>query len=208
MIPAPGWRSMYNSEPTYDTVLGALVHTSAERQGLLRPFFEPTEEDRAAQRKVPSPAHRAVAELVAGGHIRVVLTTNFDFLAEHSLRGVGIEPVVASSPEAIVGLAPLHLLGPGRCVVVHLHGDYLSDVFLNTADELGEYPPETNDFLSRVFDEYGLIIVGWSGRSGLGPSQCHLADARPPVFHLLGGPGAANRCGKAGGCAPVRDCRD
>jgi hypothetical protein len=162
--PSGWWRVRYGSEPTYDGVLGTLTHTSAERQGLLRPYFEPSDEDREASSRLPSPAHRAVADLVSGGYIRVVLTTNFDFLIEGALREVGVEPVVASSPDAIVGLSPLHLLAPGQCVVVHLHGDYLSDRLLNTADELGAYPPETDHLLDRLLDEYGLIIAGWSAK--------------------------------------------
>jgi hypothetical protein len=90
----------------------------------------------------------------------VILTTNFDRLTESALRAEGIEPTIVASPSDVAGLAPLHTQ---RCLVVHLHGDYLNpSSMLNTADELGTYPPELDRLLDRVFDEYGLIIGGWS----------------------------------------------
>jgi hypothetical protein len=49
-----------------------------------------------------------------------------------------------------------------RATVVKLHGDYASLGLRNTPDELGEYPDEWNSLLARVFDEYGLVAVGWS----------------------------------------------
>jgi hypothetical protein len=49
----------------------------AERQQLLRGYFEPTEEEAEQGIKSPTPAHKAIAELVSEGYVRVVLTTNF-----------------------------------------------------------------------------------------------------------------------------------
>jgi hypothetical protein len=53
----------------------------AERQQLLRQYFEPT------------PAHLAVAELVKGGYVRVILTANFDRLCERAIENEGITPL-------------------------------------------------------------------------------------------------------------------
>jgi len=46
--------------------------------------------------------------------------------------------------------------------VIKLHGDYLSLGLRNTPDELTSYPEEIKTLLARVFDEYGLLVVGWS----------------------------------------------
>jgi hypothetical protein len=43
----------------------------AARQALLAGYFEPTDEDRAEERKVPTVAHHAIAHLVACGAPRV-----------------------------------------------------------------------------------------------------------------------------------------
>jgi hypothetical protein len=50
-----------------------------------------------------------------------------------------------------------------RCVVVKLHGDYRDTRIKNTPEELANYSQALNEFLDRVFDEFGLIICGWSG---------------------------------------------
>jgi hypothetical protein len=158
--PFAWYQDRFGKPSTYDDLLDALTHTPIERQGLLRAYFEPTEEEREQGVKLPTAAHVAVARLVASGLVKVVLTINFDRLVEAALRDEGVEPTVVTAPSDIAGLAPLHTL---KCLVVHLHGDYLSPAsMLNTTEELTTYPPELDTLLDRVFDEYGLIISGWS----------------------------------------------
>jgi hypothetical protein len=158
--PFAWFEEKYGYAPTYERLLGALAPTQQERQALLRPFFEPDEEERVAGLKLPTAAHQAAARLAASGWIRVFITTNFDRLMETALRAEGVEPVVVTSPYDVSGLAPLHAIS---CLVVHLHGDYLTpSSMLNTVDELNSYPEEVDGLLDRVFDEYGLIVAGWS----------------------------------------------
>ena len=156
-----GWyQERFGKPSTYDDLLDTLTHTSIERQALLRAYFEATEEERGQGVKLPTAAHAAVARLAASGLVRVILTINFDRLIEAALREEGVEPTVVTGPSDIAGLAPLHTI---KCLVVHLHGDYLSPAsMLNTTEELTTYPPELDKLLDRVFDEYGLIISGWS----------------------------------------------
>lgn len=157
--PFAWYRERYGADPNYDTLLDALAQTPDARQQLLRGYFEPDPNDADRSRR-PTAAHDALARLVAQGRIRIVLTTNFDHLVETALRGAGIEPVVASSSADLAGLAPLHTIS---CLVVHLHGEYLrSDTMLNTPEELRTYPEQVNSFLDRVFDEYGVVVAGWS----------------------------------------------
>lgn len=158
--PFAWYRERFGKPSNYDDLLDALTHTPVERQALLRGYFEPTDEEREQSAKLPTDAHRAIARLVASGLVRVILTINFDRLTEAALREEGVEPTVVTGPVDIAGLAPIHTI---KCLVVHLHGDYLSPAsMLNTAEELGTYPPELNRLLDRVFDEYGLIVAGWS----------------------------------------------
>lgn len=162
--PFAWYHHRYGEHSTYETLLATLTSSPTERMNLLCGFFEPTEEERHADpdAKRPTAAHRAIARLVAAGAIRVVLSTNFDTLTETALREAGVEPVVLSTPEAIAGRMPLHTY---RCVVVHLHGDYLSPGMLNTQDELGSYPLAVNELLDDVLRDYGLVAVGWSAVS-------------------------------------------
>lgn len=149
----------YGKEPDYCELLDALAKTPAERMQLLRHYIEPNEEERNEGFKVPTEAHRAIAKLVMKGYIRVIITTNFDRLIETALADVGIVPTVISTPDQIRGAMPLiHT----KCCVFKVHGDYLDTRIRNTPTELSAYPTEFDQFLDRIFDEFGLIVCGWS----------------------------------------------
>jgi hypothetical protein len=140
-------------------LLEALAGTPAERRQLLRSYFEPSNEDRAAGVKVPTAAHRAIAELARRGHTRVVLTTNFDRLLEQAMEAAGVTPAVISAADSIDGAMPL-IHAP--LTVVKLHGDYLDSRLRNTEVELGTYDAKMDLLLDRVLDEFGLVVCGWS----------------------------------------------
>src|SRR6185312_11405654 len=97
--PAAWYRQAYGSDPDYAVLLEALAAAPAERQQLLRGYFEPTEEEAEQGLKVPTPAHHAIARLVAAGVIRVIVTTNFDHLLERALVEAGVTPTVIASPD-------------------------------------------------------------------------------------------------------------
>ncbi len=157
--PAVWYRNKYDKEPDYSVLLDALAKTPAERQQLLRGYLEATETERADGLKAPTVAHRAIADLAAKGYIRVIITTNFDRLMETALADAGVVPTVLSSPDQVQGALPLiHT----RCCVFKVHGDYLDTRIRNTPDELETYPPEFNRVLDQIFDEFGLIVCGWS----------------------------------------------
>jgi len=158
--PHAWYKERFDRTATYDDLLARLANTPLERQALLQAYFEPSAEDREEGQKQPTAAHRAIARLVAAGHVRIVLTTNFDRLMETALREAGVEPTVAGNPAAAAGLAPLHTF---KCLVIHVHGDYLDPTsMLNTPEELNEYTPAVDNLLDRVFADYGLVISGWS----------------------------------------------
>ena len=94
------------------------------------------------------------------GYIRVIVTTNFDRLTENALRELGVEPTVVASVDVLSGAEPM---AHSACYVLKLHGDYKDARILNTDAELHTYPSEYNRQLDRMFDEYGLIVCGWSG---------------------------------------------
>ena len=145
--------------PDYSDLLAHLVKTSAERQQLLRRYWEANTEEREENKKQPTVAHRAIADLAASNFVKVIVTTNFDHLMEAALRNVGVNPTVLSSAEQIRGALPLvHT----RCCVFKVHGDYLDPNIRNTEEELSEYPEEVDRFLDEVFDNFGLIVCGWS----------------------------------------------
>lgn len=157
--PASWYETTFGTQPDYSKLLDVLCKSPAERQQLVRTYLEPTDKEREEGAKQPTAAHRAVAELVKAGYIRVILTTNFDKLTELALQDVGIVPTVLSSTDHIAGALPLvHT----ACTLIKIHGDYLDTRIRNTANELAEYPDEFKHLLDRVFDEYGLVVCGWS----------------------------------------------
>lgn len=158
--PEVWWAEHGDGQPLgYSNLLAALAPTPAARRALLAGFFEPSEEDLESGLKVPSPAHRALADLVKRGTVRVILTTNFDRLTERALEDAGVSPQVISNVGALAGMSPLQHTA---ATVIKLHGDYADLLQRNTVDELTAYPPEWDVLLDRVLSEYGLLISGWS----------------------------------------------
>jgi hypothetical protein len=157
--PDDWFRQTFGLEPGYSEVLEQVTGTSAERTQLLRSFMEPSEEERSQGFKLPTEAHQRIASLVSRGFIRVIITTNFDRLLEQALDQIGIGASVIASADAVSGAIPL---AHSQCTIVKVHGDYLDTRLKNTVAELDHYPEQIDRLLDRVFDEYGLIVCGWS----------------------------------------------
>ena len=129
------YRQKYGESPEYSSLLDRLARAPAERQQLLRPYFEPTDQEREDGLKQPTAAHRAIAQLVAQGFVRVIITTNFDRLVEKALEDVGVTPTVLSSPDHVKGALPLiHT----RCCVFKVHGDYQDTRIRNSPTEFSK----------------------------------------------------------------------
>ena len=153
------YRKKFERAADYSDLLDELAKTPAERQQLLRGYWEPNDREREEGEKQPTAAHRAIAALAAEGFIRVILTPNFDRLVETALSDKGVVPTILSSPDQVKGALPLiHT----QCCVFKVHGDYLDTRIRNTPAELDQYPPKFDQLLDRIFDEFGLIVCGWS----------------------------------------------
>ena len=157
--PEQWYQAKYNKAPDYSELLDGFARTQSERQQVLRGYIEPSEEERAEGIKRPTPAHHAIASLVASRHVRVIITTNFDRLMEQALEEAGVTPTVISTEDQATGAMPLiHQ----ECCVFKVHGDYMDTRIRNTEVELQSYPDAFNHLLDRILDEFGLITCGWS----------------------------------------------
>ena len=105
--PETWFEKKYGEAPSYSRLLDELAKTPAERQQLLRPYFEPNEQEREEDAKQPTAAHRAIAQLVVAGFVKIIITTNFDRLIENALSEAGVVPTVLSSPDHVKGALPL-----------------------------------------------------------------------------------------------------
>jgi hypothetical protein len=153
------YQERYYESPDYTKLLKKLTITSADRANLLRPYFEPTTEEKEENLKVPTLAHKCIAILVKYGYIRIILTTNFDRLLEKALSEEEITPTIISTEDEIKGAMPfVH----NDFTIIKLHGDYMDTRIKNTPEELSEYSGEVNKYLDQIFEDFGLIICGWS----------------------------------------------
>ncbi|MEI6514210.1 MAG: SIR2 family protein [bacterium] len=157
--PADWWERKTGEEANYSKVLEYLSRTRHGRQSILKEYFEPTEQEREQGRKVPQLAHRAIARLASMGHVRVIITTNFDRLIEKALEELNINPIVISTVAAASGA--VHF-GAQECYVIKPNGDYMDSRIKNTDEELRKYSAGMKRQLGRVLNEYNLIVCGWS----------------------------------------------
>lgn len=157
--PESWWQEKHGEPLGYSSLLESLAPTAAARQGLLAGYFEPTDEEREEEVKTPSKAHRAIAQLVKKGYVKVIITTNFDRIMEQALEAEGVAAQVIARPGAVAGMEPL---SHASATVIKLHGDYKDLGSLNTPEELASYPDQWNRLIERVLDDYGLLISGWS----------------------------------------------
>lgn len=157
--PVAWYAKRHGEDINYSHLLETLAPNPGDRQALLAPYFEPTASDSDQGQKTPARSHRALAELVAVGLIKIIVTTNFDRLTEHALQETGIEPLVIASAADAGTAPPLHA---APCIVIKVNGDRMSPNLKNTLAELTTYEPDLAALLVRVFSDYGLIVCGWS----------------------------------------------
>lgn len=189
--PAAWYLRTAGADPNYSKLLDELASTPIQRQQLIKPFIEANDAERESGAKKPTAAHHAIAKLMARGHVRVVITTNFDRLLEQALAELGVPATVLSSADHITGALPLVHAGP---TIIKVHGDYLDTRILNTVQELSSYAPELDRQLDRVFDEFGLVVCGWSGEwdTALKAAIDRAPSRRFPMYWASrGAPGAA-----------------
>jgi SIR2-like domain len=159
--PVSWFEKKFNKKADYSILLEALTNVPSERSNLLAEYFDPNDEERKKGWKLPTQAHNAIAELVAGEYFKVIITTNFDKLLEKAFDARGLQPKVISNADAIEGSIPLvHMKRP---LILKVNGDYLDTRIKNTEKELSSYDPRISKLLSRIFEDFGVITCGWSG---------------------------------------------
>ena len=152
------YKNKFGKEANYSEILDIVAKTSTEKNHLLREYFEPNETSDEEDKK-PSKAHGAIAQMVKDGYIKIIITTNFDRLLEQALNDVGVTPQIIANEDQLQGAEPyVH----SDCTIVKVHGDYMDMRIRNSEEELANYSNEMNQYLDRIFDEFGLIICGWS----------------------------------------------
>lgn len=162
--PVSWFKVKYEEDPDYSTILNKLAQTPLERVNWLKQYFEATQEEQEQGLKQPTKAHKSIAKLIKEGYIKVVITTNFDRLLEKALQDQNIEPFVIRHSDDIDGALPLAHIQQNNVVIIKINGDYLDSRFLNTKNELEDYPEKLKKYVLQIINEFGLISCGWSGK--------------------------------------------
>ncbi len=158
--PEAWWTANRGGDPRYEQLVTELAPTDADRRHLLERLV--TRHRDTNELAVPGVAHSALAKLARRRSVRVLITTNFDRLMENALDKADVSYQVLHDPAQVKTSTPL-VHAP--VTLIKLHGDYGTGRLRNSETELGNYPRPWRTLLHRVFDEYGLLVVGWSGES-------------------------------------------
>jgi len=182
--PQDWYFGQYNETPSYSKLIKKIAPMSSESTLLLKRYFEPREDDALKGIKVPSVAHKEIANLVSKGYCRVIITTNFDRLTERAIEDVGIDPTVIKSADDVEGALPIRL---SKCTIIKVSGDYLDTRIKNSEDELSHYPEKIIRLLNVVFYDFGLIVCGWSAEWDIALKDRILQNVpfRFPVYWTL-----------------------
>ncbi len=110
----------------------------------------------------PGWGYAYLANLLEHKYFDIVFTTNFDdLLSEACYRYTdSTRPLVAAHDSAMRNLR----VNSARPKIVKMHGDFLYDSIKNTPDETKSLESNTEDKLKQFSREYGLVVVGYSGR--------------------------------------------
>ena len=110
----------------------------------------------------PSWGYVYLTNLLSNRFFDVAFTTNFDDLINEAcyIYSDGLRPIVAAHDSAIQGIR----VTAGRPKIIKLHGDFLYDNIKNTLAELETLETNTKRKLSQFAKEYGLVVLGYSGR--------------------------------------------
>jgi len=180
-IPTAGYliktwqQECYNHSGSDDEFEDWVEHQEAENntnQSKYGFWFEKRHPTRGGRRKRieklvkdanPTPGHITLASMMSNGYVPHVLTPNFDDLLFDSFYLFLEDKPNLIDHRAVV---PEFKLTRDDPAIVKLHGDYLYDNLQNTGPETKALEPPMIDVLQRTVSEYGLVVIGYSGRDG------------------------------------------
>ncbi len=112
----------------------------------------------------PSAGYVMLANLLARGLVNTVITTNFDDLVYTACTTfTDIRPIVFAYG---VLASEMRVTAP-RPKILKLHGDFLYSKLRNTGEETRAQDPNMARQVLQVLNEYGLIVIGYSGNDEL-----------------------------------------
>ena len=131
----------------------------------------------------PSYGHLALATLMCSSHTPLVWTTNFDSLvADACAKVYGTTSALTTTDLHAPELAMQAIQEQRWPVEIKLHGDFRSRRLKNTADELRQQDVRLRRMLVNSCRQFGLVVVGYSGRDDSVMDALEEAIASPDAF--------------------------
>jgi NAD-dependent SIR2 family protein deacetylase len=163
------WRAIYDANAThkkdhaknqewhgqpseYGHLFGSVYSLPAHRRDFVETCIEEA---------VPSWGYLYLADLLDSGFFNTVLTTNFDDLLNEACHAFTAElrPLICSHDASIKRFR----FTSKRPKIIKLHGDFLFDDIKNTQNEVQYLEKNTEEKLSWLAEEFGVIFVGYGG---------------------------------------------
>lgn len=154
-LPFPAWLSEqpWYEEGEYGMLFERLHPLPEMRRRVVESLVEDAE---------PSWGYAYLANLLEHNYFNVVFTTNFDdLLTEACYRYTdSTRPLVAAHDSAMRNVR----IKSARPKIIKLHGDFLYESIKNTPEETKALESNTLEKVKQFSREYGLIVIGYSGR--------------------------------------------
>ncbi len=143
----------YEHEDEYSILFELIYDQPAQRRVCIEECVKKTQ---------PNWGYVYLTNLLSSRFFDVIFTTNFDDLINEAcyLYSDGVRPIVAAHDSVIQGIR----VTSGRPKIIKLHGDFLYDNIKNTLAELETLEANTKRKLHQFAQEYGLVVLGYSGR--------------------------------------------
>src|SRR5262245_59608577 len=107
--------------------------------------------------------HAAVAALAAGGHLKAIVTPNFDRLIELALDAAGVPHTVYCAPADFERLAVAPPTGGLPVIKVHGSVERTGTMVDTLRQRVVGRPEELEAAVVRLFSEHAVLLVGFSG---------------------------------------------
>jgi hypothetical protein len=150
-------QSWYDDATALEVVYPRLVEQVLVPKQVRKDFFQRALRERAS----PSPGYQHLAELVAKGWLRTLLTANFDDLVYQSCRALPGAALI----EAVKSPFEMHLVSsdPAMPQVVHVHGTVEHYTDCNLEDETRTMDPAVKVAITPLLKDHPLVVIGYRG---------------------------------------------
>lgn len=109
----------------------------------------------------PTYGHFALAALMEQDYVPHVLTPNFDDVLVDAFYNASEEhPYVFHNMSKVPSFQTIR----NYPAIVKLHGDYFYTSIQNLGEETQQLKPAMEDIVTQTAQEYGIVVVGYSGR--------------------------------------------